>query len=157
MKKLFSILLGTLLLAGIFSGCTNTKTDNAEKAPETVSPVKNEQVTELPAENIQPEVPTESVDSVVTENVTDKPAPQAEKPVSSPSAQTTISKENAKEIALKHAGLAEKDVRFLKAELDRERNGLVYEVEFDSGKYEYDYEIDAETGKILKSEKEFID
>ena len=31
---------------------------------------------------------------------------------------------------------------------------MVYEVEFESGAYDYEYDIDAKTGKILKSKKE---
>ena len=33
----------------------------------------------------------------------------------------------------------------------------VYEIEFDSGKYEYEYEINADTGKVIKAEKEIRD
>lgn len=39
-------------------------------------------------------------------------------------------------------------------ELDTENGVMVYEVEFKSGGYAYDYDIDAKTGKILKNEKE---
>lgn len=48
-------------------------------------------------------------------------------------------------------------MKFYHAELDRERKTIVYEVEFVSGKHEYDYEVNAETGKIIKAEKEFRD
>lgn len=72
-------------------------------------------------------------------------------------AEPKVTKDEAKAAALKHAGLAEKDVVRFKAELDKERNGLVYEIEFNSGKYEYEYEVSAENGKVLKHEKEFRD
>lgn len=39
-------------------------------------------------------------------------------------------------------------------ELDDEDGMLVYEVEFKSGNMEYDYEIDAASGTILKHEAE---
>ena len=32
---------------------------------------------------------------------------------------------------------------------------MVYEVEFESGLFDYEYDVDANTGKILKSKKEF--
>ena len=42
----------------------------------------------------------------------------------------------------------------LKCELDREKGKLVYEVEFEADGVEYEYTIDAETGEIVKIEKE---
>ena len=68
-----------------------------------------------------------------------------------------IGAEKAKEIALADVGLKEADVRGLKADLDLERGVMVYEVEFRAGNMEYDYEIDADSGKILKSEKDWDD
>ncbi len=65
-----------------------------------------------------------------------------------------ISRDEAKKIALKHAGLKEADVRGLEIELDFERGVHEYDVSFESGKYDYDYDIDALTGKIKFSEKE---
>lgn len=68
-----------------------------------------------------------------------------------------ISREKAKSIALNHAGLKEADVRELEIELDNEKGVYVYEVSFKSGRYEYDYVIDAVTGAIKLSEKDFDD
>lgn len=65
-----------------------------------------------------------------------------------------LSAEEAKQLALNHAGVSADDVLFSQAELDYDDGRTVYEVEFRAGGYEYDYEIDAETGKILKSERE---
>ena len=42
-------------------------------------------------------------------------------------------------------------------ELDDEDGKLVYEIEFKSGNMEYDYEIDAVSGAILKHEAELDD
>lgn len=68
-----------------------------------------------------------------------------------------ISKDDAKKKALSHAGVKAADIREYEIELDRERSVIVYEIEFKSGKYEYSYEINAENGKVVKSEKEFDD
>ena len=61
------------------------------------------------------------------------------------------------EIALKHAGVEASNLFNFKGELDRDDGMLIYELEFESGGYEYDYEINAVTGAILKSEKEWDD
>ena len=65
-----------------------------------------------------------------------------------------ISADKAKKIALGDAKLAEKDVTFVKAELEFENNRLVYDVEFYSGNVEYDYDIDAVSGAIVSSDRD---
>ena len=68
-----------------------------------------------------------------------------------------IGAEAAKAAALKHAGFAADQVLGLKAERDYERGRLVYEVEFRSGRMEYDYTIDAANGAILDHERGYDD
>lgn len=70
------------------------------------------------------------------------------------STATYITETQAKEAALKHAGLAESDVTFLTARLDTDDKRAEYDVEFYSGKMEYDYEIDALTGKVRSFDKD---
>ena len=65
-----------------------------------------------------------------------------------------IGRQAAIRTALKHAGLSEQDVHSLKCELDREDGVMVYEIEFKNGTFEYDYDIDARTGAVLKAKKE---
>jgi len=65
-----------------------------------------------------------------------------------------LTKEEAISKALSHAGLKKSQVSKLKAELDRDDGVTLYEVEFETADYEYDYEIHATSGKILKSEKD---
>lgn len=65
-----------------------------------------------------------------------------------------ISTEDAKAAALSHAGIAAENAQWYRSELDRDDGRRVYEIEFDAGEYEYDYEIDAQTGEILKFDKE---
>ena len=65
-----------------------------------------------------------------------------------------ISADKAKKIALGDAKLAEKDVTFVKVELEFEDNRLVYDVEFYSGNIEYDYDIDAVSGAIVSADKD---
>lgn len=65
-----------------------------------------------------------------------------------------ISADKAKRIALGDAKLAEKDVTFVKVELELEDNKLVYDVEFYSGNVEYDYDIDAVSGAIVSADRD---
>ena len=69
-----------------------------------------------------------------------------------PSEATRISENDAKEIALTHAGLNTGAVKGLSIELDLGEG--TYEVEFVTKGIEYEYEIDAYTGKILQAEKD---
>lgn len=77
------------------------------------------------------------------------PAPQAD--------SSFIGTDKAKSLALKHAGLAGKSVSYKEAKLDKDDGRYVYEIEFVYEGMEYEYEVDALTGKILKSEKEKAD
>ncbi len=72
-----------------------------------------------------------------------------------PAAKLTA--ENAKALALAHAGLTEQQVNGLRAEYDRDDGIPVFEVEFYADGYEYDYDIHAETGVILSWDKEWDD
>ena len=65
-----------------------------------------------------------------------------------------ISVDQAKSIALKHAGFQASDVTFIKAKLDHDDGYTVYEIEFYKGGVEYDYTINAVSGKIMEYEHE---
>lgn len=65
-----------------------------------------------------------------------------------------IGVDKAKDIALDHAGLSEDEVFYKKAKLTKDDGRYVYDVEFYSGEYEYEYEIDAVSGKIREHDKE---
>ncbi len=73
---------------------------------------------------------------------------------SNKNSSTVIGASKATTIALNSAGLKKSQVRDLSCELDVENGVKVYEVDFDYGKYEYSYEINALSGKILHKEKE---
>ena len=64
----------------------------------------------------------------------------------------SITLDQAKEIALNHAGQTADAVFFEKAKQDYDDGVLVYELEFVAGGMEYDYEIDAQTGAIREYE-----
>lgn len=69
--------------------------------------------------------------------------------------EVALTPEAAQEAAFKHAGVKASDVRMKKCKLDREHGKMVYEVEFYVGNMEYEYDIDANSGAVLKFEKEY--
>ena len=66
----------------------------------------------------------------------------------------TLTKDEALEKALQHVELSKDQVDFVKkVELDYEDGRKVYEVEFIKGGYEYEFDVDANTGAIVNFEK----
>lgn len=68
-----------------------------------------------------------------------------------------IGVDNAKKTALKDSNLSEKDVVFTKAKLEMENGIYVYEIEFETSTTEFEYEINALTGKIVDKSSEPVD
>jgi len=94
------------------------------------------------------------------EPVTEPPATEAAAPVSAPTEKPKadrISEQEARDIALKHAGFTADQVSRLRVTFDYDDGVPEYEVDFDFDGFEYDYEIHAETGKILSWDKDRID
>ncbi|MGN0170717.1 MAG: PepSY domain-containing protein [Lachnospiraceae bacterium] len=68
-----------------------------------------------------------------------------------------IGMESAKEIALEDAGVKAEAVSFTKEETENEDGIVIYELEFYSDDYEYEYEINATTGSIRERDKEALE
>ena len=62
-----------------------------------------------------------------------------------------IGKDAALQVALEDAGLTSEEVRDVDIELDRALTSRRYEVDFEAGRTEYEYRIDAYTGEILSA------
>ena len=56
--------------------------------------------------------------------------------------------------ALAHAGVTQAQASGIRVDRDREDGRLVYDIDFISGELEYDYEIDAATGAVIKQSRE---
>jgi uncharacterized membrane protein YkoI len=71
-----------------------------------------------------------------------------------PSGSSTnyIGEAKAKVQALVHANVTESQITNYKAELDEDDDGAVYELGFKVGEDEYEYEIDAITGSVIKAD-----
>lgn len=65
-----------------------------------------------------------------------------------------IGEEAAKSAAFAHAGVSASDAGSIQCKLDEEDGLWVYEVEFRSGGLEYDYEISASDGTVVKAEQD---
>ena len=61
-----------------------------------------------------------------------------------------ITSQEALQIALKHAGVKESDITRPEVGMDYEQGRKVYEIGFNVGWTEYDYDIDVNTGEIVK-------
>ena len=84
-------------------------------------------------------------------------ASQATKQAVTAIADAQLSVEDAKKAAFTNAGLAESDVVLKKAALDYDDGMAKYNVDFYCTDTEYEYDIDATTGTVLKCEKSIMD
>lgn len=100
----------------------------------------------------------ETVDSA--ENASETPLASGQTTSGQSSAGTSqpssnyIGVDKAKSIALNHAGVKASAATFTKAKLDKDDGHYDYEIEFYAGGMEYEYEIDATTGKIRDYDSE---
>ena len=110
------------------------------------------------AETTAPTKPTESAPQTETVAPT-KPTEAPAKPTETPAKPTEpapekLTKAEAEAVALAHAGLTANQVMGLETEYDVDDGVPEYSVEFYADGWEYDYEIHAETGKILEWDKD---
>lgn len=108
---------------------------------------------------IEYEVEIEAVSGRVLSFEKDEKKLQAQqKPASTQKPTSLLSVEEAKTIALNHAGVTKAEASFIKHELEQDDGRRVYEIEFfvkgETTRTEYDYEVDAVSGKILSYDRE---
>lgn len=100
------------------------------------------------------ETDVQTVASQPTETQPAETQPAETKTNTTTSTKKKIGVTKAKNAAFNHAGVKASDAWDVEVDLDTENGKLVYEVSFDAGGYEYDYDIDAYTGKVIRHEKE---
>ena len=85
----------------------------------------------------------------------DAPAQPAAPPAVAPAAPANLlTEDEAKTLALTHAGFTAGQVRHLRVEPELYDRVPHYDVEFEEGRWEYEYEIHAETGAVLSFGKD---
>ncbi len=68
-----------------------------------------------------------------------------------------LTAEQAKQIALAHAGFAESEAQYLELGMDRDHGRMKYEIEWRVGRTEYSCAVDGSTGEVLRFKKELDD
>lgn len=135
--------LSLILLVGCGAARVDEQLDRAEDALENkIDTVEN---------NLENAVET----MLQSPAATTAPAAAAPSPTSAPSVVSpTLTKEEAEAIALEHAGFTTDQVQYLHTEYEIDDGRPQYEVSFHQNRWEYDYEIDADTGAIISFEKD---
>ncbi len=99
-------------------------------------------------------VPRSTTDPLSPDKADEKAQVQNDTAPANQTAEQLISRDKAIEIALEHVGFDKTQVTELEAELDREVTVTEWDVDFKQGGYEYSYDINAQTGEIIKFDKE---
>lgn len=152
--SIYTIIVTALLL----SGCSQNNAGEAENnsATNTATPTASAEATQ---ETTQSQSDNTATGNTVTDNnamqdsgtvTNNHPSQNNNASQDNNSEASMISEEEAKQIALSHAGLSNDQVTFIKSGLDRDHGRLNYDIEFYSqDQTEYDYEIDPYTGEVL--------
>ncbi len=150
LKNLSAIII-TLVLALSLSACGGNMDNNSD---DYVS--SNDSETPLESDLM----PSQNNDTNINSNGSQQNSQNqgsAQNSTTNTSDTAKITKDEAKKIALKDAGLKEDEIRNFEIETDHENNMLVYEISFNKGTDDYDYHIDANSGKIIKKDKDIDD
>ena len=141
---------GALAMSIALVGCggqskpAETKTEEKTTQTQQQTTQKKEDTSKTTEQNTSQNSSNQTQAPAQTQNQTQTTAPAAEQ----------ISADEAKSIALADAGVTAADVRDLKAELDTDDAVVHYDVDFKVGNTEHDYDIDAQTGKIISHNTE---
>lgn len=136
-RILITLLLSVLLL----TGCSATQTEEKLDAVEDTVEARMDAV-------------EDAVETMLQIQPTQPPATTVAPPATTSGGSAALTKEEAEAIALEHAGFAADQVSYLHTEYEIDDGRPQYEVSFHQDRWEYDYEIDAETGRILSFEKD---
>lgn len=137
LRTLFILVMVLLMLTGCSVRKTVRTLDAAEDAVERKLDAAEDAVENAIRDAVQPASPEAAPK-------TSEAAPAADR----------LSPEKAQEIALAHAGFTADRVSRLHTEFEYDDRAPQYDVSFREGRWEYEYEIHAETGEILSWERD---
>ncbi len=132
---------------------TPAETKPAETKPAETKPAETKPAETKPAETKPAETKPAETKPAETKPAETKPAET--KPATTAKKKIGVTK--AKNAAFKHANVKASNAWDVEVDLDTEKGKLVYEVSFEAVGFEYNYDIDAYTGKVVRSEKEYSD
>ena len=154
MKKLAVLAVIAGLAAGIMTGCGGTQR-NADAAAQMTGQGNGTQQTAVQSGEVYDDRDDRIDDQQDDRNEAanaDQAAADQDQAAQQPAATEDEQKEAALQTALADAGVNEADASRIRVTMDRDDGMLVYEVRFDAAEVEYDYEIDAESGRILSTD-----
>lgn len=140
-KKLFTALTAAFLALSV-TACGTSGTQSGTSTNRSGTTVSQSVLDGSSGQNAN------TASAVVTPDVPSQPTETQSGQVSE------ITEEQAKQIAFEHAQVQEADLTNLKVKKDYEDGVSIYEIEFHSGAKEYEYDIKADDGQILKTDYE---
>ena len=152
MKKLAVLAVIAGLTAGIMTGCGGTQR-NADAARQMTGQGNGARQTAAQSGEVYDDRDDRFDDQYDDRNEMTN-ADQAAQQTVQPAATEDEQKEAALQTALADAGVNEADTSRIRVTMDRDDGMLVYEVRFDAAEIEYDYEIDAQSGRIISTDVE---
>ena len=155
MKKLAVLAAIVGLTAGIMTGCGGAQR-NADAAGQMTGQGNGAQQTAVQSGEVYDDRDDRFDDQYDDRNEMTN-ADQAAQQTVQPAATEDEKKEAALQTALADAGVNEADASRIRVTMDRDDGMLVYEVRFDAAEVEYDYEIDARSGRIISTDVEHWD
>ena len=88
-------------------------------------------------------------------SVTIRKIPEGDAPLpASPTDPQPLTEAEVMAIVLAHAGFAQDEVRSLRVERELRDRTPHFDVEFEAGRWEYEYEIHAQTGAVLSFDRD---
>ncbi|HIQ97392.1 MAG TPA: PepSY domain-containing protein [Candidatus Limivivens merdigallinarum] len=141
-KLLLSITAAALAASLLGAGASATAIPKTQKIQETEAKESSSAVSAEKTEASTEALPGKG-DSIAIDQ------PEDLSPISSA--------EEAESLALEYAELTSEDVTQLRSEMDQDDGRTEYEVEFNYGNLECSYELNGETGEVLKFSYEVID
>jgi uncharacterized membrane protein YkoI len=138
-KIIIAVLTAAILLAGCGETQPNQPDNTTTAPPETTAAPVTTQTTPAETTTTEPAQTTGTITDLL-ENA--------------PAAANIITEDQARQIALQHAGIADTDVTNIWINAERDDGILIYDVDFYAAGKEYSYDIDAADGSILSFDVE---